>query len=352
MPTIPLPLNYGKDRNYFNRLTITSTTFAIIPDVIIPFQGNPSFSIINEGANTIEYSFNGNTKHGDLVPSTPSAAEAFNHRGISQIWFRVLAGTSVVRLESFAEGEFAGIGGSGGGGGGGGTVTQGPAASLGGAWPVEITDGTHGPAAVKASSTPAASTDQALVVAISPNAVVVVSGTVNQGTPGSVANGWPAKITDGTNVAAVKPSTTAAATVDSSLVVAFSPNSPLPAGTNSIGSVTIGGGATLSQNASIATVSAVLKASAGHLNSVYAANRSAVNLWLQFINSTAAITTGNTAVLQFSIPPGGQIVIGSDFFSTNGWVFTTGISWGISTQTTTYAAYGTPANTDAQFTYL
>lgn len=61
--------------------------------------------------------------------------------------------------------------------------------------------------------------------------------TSNQGTAGSAAQGWFTKITDGTNTAAVKASTSAAATTDPSLVVALSPNSPVPAGTNLIGSV-------------------------------------------------------------------------------------------------------------------
>lgn len=63
------------------------------------------------------------------------------------------------------------------------------------------------------------------------------SGTVNQGTANTPANGWPIKITDGTNVAAVKAASTAAVAADPSLVVALSPNSPTPAGTNTIGGV-------------------------------------------------------------------------------------------------------------------
>jgi hypothetical protein len=51
------------------------------------------------------------------------------------------------------------------------------------------------------------------------------------------------KITDGTNTAAVKAASTAAAAADSSLVVALSPNSPLPAGTNVIGHVVVDSGA-------------------------------------------------------------------------------------------------------------
>lgn len=54
---------------------------------------------------------------------------------------------------------------------------QGSPNSLGNAWPMEITDGTRGPAAIKAASTAAIATDPALVVAISPNNSVAVTGT-------------------------------------------------------------------------------------------------------------------------------------------------------------------------------
>ena len=268
------------------------------------------------------------------------------------------------------------------------TATQGPAASLSGAWPTEITDGTHGPAAVKAASTGAAAADPSLVVALSPNSplptganvvgavtqsggpwtvsgtvtvtqttpsnlqgevaglaaagsapvgnpvqiggsdgtnirtlltdtsgrqevvgaaasgaavagnpvliagsdgtdarsistdasghpvivgdgtagspaggvvsvqgvvggtalpvsgTVTASGTVtsNQGTANTVANAWPTEITDGTHgPAAVKAASTAAAAADPSLVVALSPNSPLPTGANVVGAVTQSG---------------------------------------------------------------------------------------------------------------
>lgn len=63
--------------------------------------------------------------------------------------------------------------------------------------------------------------------------------TVQQGaTPTAVANAWPVKLTDGTNTAAVKAASTAAVAPDPSAVVALSPNSPLPTGTNTIGSIT------------------------------------------------------------------------------------------------------------------
>lgn len=69
------------------------------------------------------------------------------------------------------------------------------------------------------------------------NASLAVTGTVtsNQGTANSVANGWPVKLTDGTNTATIKAASTAAAAADTAQVVSLSPNSPLPAGTNTIG---------------------------------------------------------------------------------------------------------------------
>lgn len=188
---------------------------------------------------------------------------------------------------------------AGAGGGGGGTVTQGTAAATAGAWPVKVTDGTN-VTAVKAASTAAVATDPSAVVALSPNSplpagsnalgsvtvtgTTTVSGTVNaaqsgtwtvqpgntanttawkvdnsgvtqpvsgtvtgnQGTANSAANGWPVKVTDGTNTAAVKAASTAAGATDPAAVVSLSPNSPLPTGSNALGSVTVTGTTTVS----------------------------------------------------------------------------------------------------------
>lgn len=61
--------------------------------------------------------------------------------------------------------------------------------------------------------------------------------TANQGTAVSAANGWYVKLTDGTNNVAVAPASTAATAIQAASVVALSPNSPLPAGTNALGTV-------------------------------------------------------------------------------------------------------------------
>jgi hypothetical protein len=113
------PIITGTDYNYFNRLTVANINFNNKSDVVFPFRGNPSFSIVNEGTDTIQYSFNGITIHGDLVPGTVSASLIANKRSISQIWFRAKNGIATnVRVEACADGLF-----SGGSGAGGGSVT-------------------------------------------------------------------------------------------------------------------------------------------------------------------------------------------------------------------------------------
>lgn len=108
---------------------------------------------------------------------------------------------------------------------------------------VTPTDGTHA-ITIKASSTAAVGTDTSEVVALSPNTPLPAGanalGSVigNQGSPNTLGNAWPVEPTDGTNKITVKPASTAAAVGDTAEVVALSPNTPLPSGANSIGQVT------------------------------------------------------------------------------------------------------------------
>lgn len=164
------------------------------------------------------------------------------------------------------------------------TVQQGDTpTAVANAWPFKITDTTN-TAAVKAASTAAVVTDPALVVAINPqtainlptgastettlsalnakfnslgqktmanSAPIVIASdqtvipvsqsgtwTVQQGaTPTTIGNAWPFKITDTTNIAAVKAASTAAVATDPALVVAINPqtaiNLPTGASTSS-----------------------------------------------------------------------------------------------------------------------
>jgi hypothetical protein len=66
-----------------------------------------------------------------------------------------------------------------------------------------------------------------IVEGVSGGTVVPISGTVtaNQGTPNTLANAWPMEITDGTNgPAAIKPGSTFPSLSDAALVVTLSPN--------------------------------------------------------------------------------------------------------------------------------
>lgn len=168
----------------------------------------------------------------------------------------------------------------------------------------------NGPVAVKAASTAVAAADPSIAVGLSPNSplpagsnalgsvsvtgTTTISGTVtaNQGTAAALAGAWPVEVTDGThtlptmdvaarkafvaltdgtNTTAVKAASTAAAATDPSAVVALSPNSPLPAGSNTIGALTanqsvnlaqVGGGATSTAASGVLKVGVVGNAGA------------------------------------------------------------------------------------------
>lgn len=85
------------------------------------------------------------------------------------------------------------------------------------------------------------------------------------------------KVTDGTSTQAVKAASTAAAATDPSAVVALSPNSPLPTGTNTIGSITnIVGTVSLPTGASTAANQATEIASLALIDDVPTAPNAAV----------------------------------------------------------------------------
>lgn len=129
--------------NFFTRVSVSGASFSSTPDVNL--SGNTSFSLINEGTGTIEYSFDGSTLHGDLVATTPSAAMTFTDRGFSLIWFRLKSGaTSSIRVEG-APGSIE-VGSSGSSGGGGSSTITGPLGSQTKAASVAVTLSTNEPA--------------------------------------------------------------------------------------------------------------------------------------------------------------------------------------------------------------
>lgn len=92
----------GRDYNFFKRVAVSNTTFGLEadgyqPDIIITFPTvNGGVIFTNEGTGTVEYSFNGNTIHGELISGATSDRRTltFYHRNVSMVWFRVKAGSS------------------------------------------------------------------------------------------------------------------------------------------------------------------------------------------------------------------------------------------------------------------
>ena len=92
----------GFDRNFFKKVAVSATTFGgdsadgYQPDVVITFNtvGLMFLNLGSGATSVIEYSFNGQTVHGELNPTNASAALSFDNRPVSKIWFRVQAGSS------------------------------------------------------------------------------------------------------------------------------------------------------------------------------------------------------------------------------------------------------------------
>jgi len=87
-----------------------------------------------------------------------------------------------------------------------------------------------------------------------------------------------------------------------------------------------------------ANLALAIKASPGHLYSVYAETTNASKRYLQIFNSTTPPTAGNVPVLSFLIPAGASCDYGTSHFGPNGQSFTVGMSYGVSSTPLTYTA--------------
>lgn len=116
MPTNNFPgIGYkkqGHDHNFFQKVAVSTNQFGggstdgYQPDLLITFSTyGVIFNTEGSSTNTVEYSFNGTTVHGELVPGTNRATLSFPNRVISMIWFRVKAGSTgpiTVSVEAWA----------------------------------------------------------------------------------------------------------------------------------------------------------------------------------------------------------------------------------------------------------
>lgn len=95
------PINYGKDFNYFRKLSVDLPLDGYFSDecqILIPFSTQTvTFQLENGGP--IEYSFNGITCHGDMMDGYASENLTFENRVICKAWFR---GTGTIRIEAWS----------------------------------------------------------------------------------------------------------------------------------------------------------------------------------------------------------------------------------------------------------
>lgn len=94
------PITYGRDFNFFKNVTPTvaiNAAFNFDADVCITFPTYTVTFMVTGGP--VQYSFNGNTVHGDMAVSPAlNSSLIFENRQIAKIWFR---GTGTVRIEAW-----------------------------------------------------------------------------------------------------------------------------------------------------------------------------------------------------------------------------------------------------------
>lgn len=96
-------------------------------------------------------------------------------------------------------------------------------------------------------------------------------------------------------------------------------------------------------------VSKTVKSGAGRLLSLSVRHADASPLYFWIFDNTAA--SGTSLVVPFLIPASTHVIIGTDFFTTKGLAFSTGLTYGFSTSGSSYSAYGTAGNVFATAVY-
>ena len=94
------PIQWGKDFNYYKKLTVSAGAFATNADVIITF---PTYTVnFNlETTGVVQYSFNGTDIHGEMDSTKVSKDLSFQNRPVCKIWFKLISGAGTVRIEAW-----------------------------------------------------------------------------------------------------------------------------------------------------------------------------------------------------------------------------------------------------------
>lgn len=97
-------INDGKDRNFYEEVSVSASAFQAEEDVLINIKGQRGLRIENYGSGAVEYSFNGNVLHGYIAAGSATDPEVkhFDCRVVSKIWLRSVSGTNIVRIEAWA----------------------------------------------------------------------------------------------------------------------------------------------------------------------------------------------------------------------------------------------------------
>lgn len=96
-------LKRRRDINFFNKYRVSSTSFEVVASWNFISIGIALMVESNNSADVIQYSFDGETVHGDMTPLMPSEAIIFDNRFVNKVWFRrATPGEPVlVRVESW-----------------------------------------------------------------------------------------------------------------------------------------------------------------------------------------------------------------------------------------------------------
>lgn len=96
-------LKRRRDNNFFGKYRISSTSFEVAATWNFISIGIALMVESNNGSDVIQYSFDGETVHGDMTPLMPSEAIIFDSRFVDKVWFRraTPGDPVVVRVESW-----------------------------------------------------------------------------------------------------------------------------------------------------------------------------------------------------------------------------------------------------------
>lgn len=96
-------LKRRRDTNYFHKFHVSDTTFKMYAVWNFNSTGIALMIESDDKTDVIQYSFDGETVHGDMTPKMPSEAIIFDNRTQSKIWFRrATPGVAVlVRVEAW-----------------------------------------------------------------------------------------------------------------------------------------------------------------------------------------------------------------------------------------------------------